>query len=362
MSSIHRKAAACLAGALLTLLSVDGVAAPAAPPQNTVEPAIGGRAEEGRRLTADRGRWTGGDLSFGYRWVRCGADGGLPDGSNCAPIAGATSRAYDVRRADVGFRLRFRVTATNEDGSRTAASNPTAVVVGPPVNTQPPWPRGVMLVGQEIVAEPGAWIGRQPIVFAYRWLRCNAQGGECAEIPGATSRRLRLTGSDVGRKVRFLVTARNAVGSATMTSTESAVVTEPLPAGAIRLPSGEISIPASSVPSSHRLVVSQVRFTPNPVRSRRNPVTVGVRVTDTRGFVVRDAFVFVRTTPRVTTGGDRQRTLQDGWISYQLVPNARFPQPRAGLNVQVFVKAYRAGDPPLAGVAAYRLVQFRLAR
>jgi hypothetical protein len=218
------------------------------------------------------------------------------------------------------------------------------------------------VVGQVLTADTGTWIGRQPISFSYRWLRCNPQGGECVEIPGGNDRSYRLTSSEVGRKVRFNITARNAIGSVTMTSTESAIVSEPLPSGAIRLPSGEVSIPASSVPSNHRLIVSQVRFAPNPVRSRVNPITVSVRVTDTRGFVVRDAFVFVRATPRVTSGGDRQRTLQDGWISYPLVPNARFPQPRRGFNVQFFVKAYRDGDPPLAGVAAYRLVQVRLAR
>jgi hypothetical protein len=366
-SSARRVAAALalagVAATVLALLSVEGKAAPAAPPQNTAEPTISGRAEEGRRLTASTGSWTGpGPITYSYRWVRCGADGGLPDGSNCANIPGATSRRHDLRRGDVGFRIRVRVTATNRDGSRTAASNPTAVVVGPPHNTAPPWPRGATVVGQVLTADHGTWIGRQPISFSYRWLRCNSQGGECVEIPGGNGRSYRVTSSDVGRKVRFNLTARNAVGSVTMTSTESAVVSEPLPAGAIRLPSGEVSIPASSVPSNHRLVVSQVRFAPNPVRSRVNPITVSVRVTDTRAFVVRDAFVFVRATPRVTSGGDRQRTLQDGWISYQLVPNARFPQPRRGFNVQFFVKAYRDGDPPLAGVAAYRLVQVRLSR
>jgi hypothetical protein len=29
--------------------------------------------------------------------------------------------------------------------------------------------------------------------------------------------------------------------------------------------------------------------------------------------------------------------------------------------VQFFIKAYRAGDPPLGGIAGYRLVQVRLA-
>jgi len=107
--------------------------------------------------------------------------------------------------------------------------------------------------------------------------------------------------------------------------------------------------------------VSLVQFSPNPVKSQSQPITVRVRVKDTRGFVIRDALVFVRSTPRVTAGGDRQAATTDGWVTYQLAPNGNFPQPRNGYNVQFFVKAYRSGDPPLAGIAAYRLVQVPLA-
>jgi len=218
-----------------------------------------------------------------------------------------------------------------------------------------------MLVGQVVTAEPGTWTGKSPISFSYRWLRCNSAGGECQSIPGGGSRSYRVANDDIGRKLRFNTTARNSLGSVTVISTESAVVTEPLPSGAIRLPNGEISIPAASVPSNQRLTVSQVVFSPNPVTGRNQVITVRVRTKDTRGFVVRDALVFVRSTPRVTTGGDRQVTTTEGWVTYQLAPNGNFPQPRSGFNVQFFVKAYRSGDPGLGGIAGYRLVQVRLA-
>jgi hypothetical protein len=206
---------------------------------------------------------------------------------------------------------------------------------------------------------PGGWSGRQPIRLSYAWLRCNSTGGECAAIPGATGRSYRLTSSDVNRKLRVNVTARNAIGTTTVLSSESGVVGVPLPPGAIRLPSGAVSIPPSSVPNDQRLIVSQVVFSPNPVASRRGPVTVRVRVTDTRGYVVRDAIVFVRSTPRVTSGS-RLLTATDGWMTTQLVPLQSFPLRKQG-HVQFFVKAYRSGDPALAGVAGYRLVQVRTA-
>jgi hypothetical protein len=345
-------------GALI-LPAVDGAAAPAAKPTNTGEPRIDGRAEQGRTLAATRGSWTGGSLSYSYRWVRCGPGGGLPDGSDCTFIAGAAASRYVVSAEDVGLRLRVRVTASNADGSATAASNPTAIVVGSPVNTSIPIVSGTPLVDSTLSVQPGSWTGRRPIGFSYAWQRCNNAGGECAAIAGATARGYRLTSSDVNHRMRCSVTARNAVGATTVLSSESGLVGVPLPAGAIRLPGGGISIPPASVPADQRLVVSQVVFSPNPL-PRRGSISVRIRVADTRGYVVRDAVVFVRSTPRVTSGS-RLLTATDGWMTARLVPLASFPLKRPG-HVQFFVKAYRSGDPALAGIAGYRLVQVRLAR
>jgi hypothetical protein len=102
------------------------------------------------------------------------------------------------------------------------------------------------------------------------------------------------------------------------------------------------------------MIVAQVAFNPNPVRSRKRAITVRVKVQDTRGYVVRDALVFLRSTPLVTNAST-QPTRIDGTVTFQVVPLASFPARRTA--VQFFVKAYRSGDPALAGVAGYRLVQ-----
>jgi len=361
----HRRSSAPLAAALILGLAATvaalalpsaGSSAATAVPQNTAEPRISGAAEQGRRLSASRGTWTGGSLSYAFRWVRCPADGGQPDGSNCVSIAGATGSTYVLTAADVNFRMRVRVTATNPDGSRTVASNPTGTVVGPPVVVSSPVVRGTVLVGSVITADPGRWSGRQPITFAYQWLRCDSAGGQCAPIAGATSRTYRVTSAEVGKKVRFNVTARNAIAAVTVISSESTTGSEPLPAGAVKPPSGEYSIPATSVASTPRLVLAAVQFTPKTVTSRKQTIGVRIRVKDTRGFVVRDAFVFIRSTPKVTTGGDRSLTGADGWLAYELVPTSAFPT-KARTAVQFFVKAYRSGDPSLGGVYGSRLVQ-----
>jgi hypothetical protein len=62
-------------------------------------------------------------MTFTYRWLRC--DG---NGANCVPISGATGSSYTLTAADVDFRIRSEVTATNGGGSTSAQSTPTSVV------------------------------------------------------------------------------------------------------------------------------------------------------------------------------------------------------------------------------------------
>lgn len=332
-------------------------------PVNQTEPQISGTPTEGQQLTATNGTWVGVQpMTFAYQWVRCGADGGNPDGSNCAVISGATKSTYTPVAADVGSRLRVRVTATNSAGGTTDASNATAVVSGSnaPVNTRRPAITGSMVEGATVTLDRGTWTGAS--TFSFQWLRCDSAGGACVAIPGATSTQYRLTAADVGHKIRANVTARNTRGPTTVMSGEPATVVPAGPAGVVVLPTGERSIPATSVSTTERLVVSEVQFSPNPIRSRTGPISIRVRVKDTRGYIVRDALVFVRSTPLVTKGESRVRTATDGWASFTVLPRFNFPRPRNGFNVQYFVKAYRAGDHPLAGIAGYRLVQVRLAR
>jgi hypothetical protein len=166
----------------------------------------------------------------------------------------------------------------------------------------------------------------------------------------------------VGRTIRVNVTAKNSGGSQTVMSGQTAVVQPSGPAGVITLPTGEKSIPVTSVPKDQRLIVDRVIFTPTIVRSRQQTISIQVRVKDTRGYVVRDAMVFIRATPLVTRAGQPRRpTSTDGYAVFQMTPKASFPTARR-TALQFFVKAYKQGDSPLAGVAGYRLVQVRISR
>jgi hypothetical protein len=350
--------AAVLGTLLLAFLPSSPNAAPAAAPTNAGEPRVTGTPRVGQVQRTTRGTWNGTEpFSYSFRWYRCNGGGSAPDASDCVRIANAPNATYVARAADAGFRLRSQVRASNGEGTGVATSNPTEVIQSArPANVTEPTISGTASVDSRLTANRGTWVGEAPITYSFQWLRCSTAGDNCSEISGATDNQYLVVDNDTGRTLRVRVTARNDVGSRSALSNQTGVVrdqTQPTPP-----PSGN-SVDAGSLRAAgDRLIVSQVRFVPNPVRSRVNPITVRIRVTDQRGRAVRGALVFTRSVPRRTTGGDRQPTAADGWVEYQLQPLRHFPAVNG--NVQFFVKAYRAGDPPLGGIAGYRLVQVRV--
>jgi hypothetical protein len=353
-------AAAVLAAGAGLLAAVGGAASQAAAPQNTAPPSVSGAARQGSKLSSTTGSWTGDTpISFTFRWQRCNADA-----TSCGDIQpAATGSSYTVAAADVGSPLRVVVTGANAAGSATAASAPTGVVTksqAAPAVAGQPTPGGTASVGATLTAREGTWTGDAPISFTYQWQRCTPSY-TCTAIPGATRVTYRVASADVGFRLRFVVSARNAFGERSIASNATAAVPSTAPAGAYGLPDGKTSIPVGSVALPQRLVISQVDFSPSPVRSR-SPITARFRVTDTRGYAVRDALVLVIGIPYNWTGSSREvATGADGWAVIEIVPTARMPLKRGGAAV-FFVRARKLGEPVLAGVTTRRLVQVRLAR
>jgi hypothetical protein len=367
--SLARTVVAAALAALATVLVLPGGGGAAAQdrPDNTAEPRITGAASVGSTLSASTGSWTGSPTGFAFQWMRCPAGGGRSDASDCAAIGGATTSKYVVATADVDHRIRVRVTAANADGQQTVASNATPRVrqpsAGRPVNVGAPTLSGTPAQGQTMHVSPGTWNGRQPITFTFQWLRCDTAGNNCIRQASFDDDAYPVGEGDVGKTIRARVIARNSRGEASALTAPSAAAQGPQgPAGMITLPSGEKSIPASSVPGDQNLVVDQVRFPGGPIHSRTAPFEVQVRVKDTRGYVVRDALVFFRSTPLVTRNAQDQASGQDGWLRLTVTPETDFPALRNGYSLQFYVKAHRQGDPTLGGVSGTRLVQVPLAR
>jgi hypothetical protein len=353
-------AAAALTAALLP---GSGSARALVPPNNTGEPSIVGQPIEGRTLTANRGTWSGSTpMSFAYRWLRCPADGGAPDGSNCAAIAGATGTSYQLRNADVGIRIRVRVTASNTDGSDVAASNPTGIVQGSarPNNLVNPTIGGSPVLGETLTADPGAWSGTQPITFSYQWRTCNAAGGNCSNIAGATGRTYVARQSDIGRTLRIRVTARNPVGTETEASVPTAIITAIAPTGC---PGGNGPMNITQVTSPARLLVDRFQVQPNPIPRSTNSLAVGFRVTACGGRPVAGALVYVtavpynqfRIAPEAQTGGD-------GIAILRMERARKFPAASNQTLLVMFVRARKGGEPALSGISTRRLISFRLAK
>ena len=364
MRNVYRAYFAVVGGAVLLAtagalfagtVAGSSLAASSVTPSATGEPSVSGKTMVGEILRTTRGSWTGTEpIDYFFRWYRCQGRG-APDASDCRRISNAADNTYVLRAADAGFRIRSQVAARNADGQAVATSNPTSVVASAkPKNTTEPSISGSPVVGNRLQANRGEWTGEQPITYSYVWLRCNQQGQNCSEIQGANDSDYEVRDSDAGRTIRVRVVARNDRGAQSAISNPTGTVTknEPPPGSAIDV--------AQLQAAGDRLVVAQVRFSPNPVTSRTVPITMRVQVTAKNGHPVSGALVFVRGTPRVVTG-QTQASQGDGWATLTLVPNQYFPEPRAGYNVQFFVKAFRRGDPPLGGIAGYRLVQVPLA-
>jgi hypothetical protein len=235
---------ALLAAAALALGGALSSSAPAQAPEpptnptNQSEPQIQGSEprQEGQRLTASEGSWTppqGTSLRYEYRWFRCGAGG-----SGCDPIAGANTKSYTLTTADVGSRLRVRVSAICQVETATgqaqdvpncgssADSNPTGGVLPDPYNENRPDITGTAQVGSLLSASAGFWRSVASLGFDYRWRRCNQDGENCSGIAGASHADYRVTRDDVGRRLRVAVTAENSrPRAATALSRPTAVVT-----------------------------------------------------------------------------------------------------------------------------------------
>ena len=203
--------------------------------------------------------------------------------------------------------------------------------------------------GQTLTANNGTWTGDQPIVFAHQWLRCNPGGGNCVQIPGATSQTYTVQAADVGNTLRVRVTGTNSSGSSSAQSAATSRVTAGVP------PTGPVPIAAVNLPN--RLAIDQVRFTPNPIRLSTRTIDVRVQVLEQRGRPVVGALVFVRSTPLVTTSPGEATTGNDGFATVRLTARSNYNIIRFQDNLQIFVRARKAGENLQAGVSTRRLVQ-----
>jgi streptogramin lyase len=108
----------------------------------------------------------------------------------------------------------------------TGGEEGVAAAEAPPENTGlPKAAPAAPLVGIPVSASTGTW-ENDPTTFKYQWFRCDATGGGCVAIAGATKRNYSPVDEDLGHALRVAVKAQNSSGEATATSDPTEPVRE----------------------------------------------------------------------------------------------------------------------------------------
>ena len=87
-----------------------------------------------------------------------------------------------------------------------------------PTKTEAPKFSGTAVVGVKMGVSTGVW-GKSPVVYAFQWEDCNAEGKGCTPIRGATNANYTVASSDVGHTLLAVVTATNGGGSVSASPT-----------------------------------------------------------------------------------------------------------------------------------------------
>jgi hypothetical protein len=188
-------------------------------PTDTKVPSISGTAARGDTLTGAPGTWGGTGTTLAGQWQRS-----ANDGSSWTNISGAIGSTYKLAVADEGDRVRYQVTGTNPDGHVTASSAASSTVAAtPPSNGTAPKLSGTAKRSSTLTVNIGTWHGVAN-TYSYRWQRSSDGGANWTTISGATGGTRVVATADEHCKLRVVVTATNADGTATATSAATGVV------------------------------------------------------------------------------------------------------------------------------------------
>jgi hypothetical protein len=239
----------------------------------------------------------------------------------------------------------------------------TAATAAAPVNTSPPTITGTPQEGQKLVGHRGQWNGN-PTDYNDFWVRCDKDGGSCADISGATdSNGYVLKGVDVGNTIRFKVQAKNADGSTSASSVPTAVITaatKPPPPVSNGCAKTGGTIPVANVSPPARLTIDQTQIEPSTITYGTRSLTARFHVSACSGSV-EGALVYVTAVPYGQFGlPNEQATGSDGWATLQFTALAGYPVSSKQQLLVMFVRARKSGENLLGGISTRRLVSFHV--
>ena len=232
-----------------------------------------------------------------------------------------------------------------------------------PTNSQPPTITGKPEVGSTLTAKEGTWTGN-PTDYDYAWRRCDADGGSCSLISGASEKTYLLKKVDQDNTIRVRVTAQNADGRTTATSVPTAVIREapvtpppPSTTGCDRPGSG--AIPVAELAPPVRLLVDRQEVSPSVVGGSTDTVVARFRVSACNGRPVSGALVYVTAVPyNQFSVPSEQPTRDDGWSELRMNRLRGYPASQKQQLLVMFVRARKSGESLLGGISTRRLVSF----
>jgi hypothetical protein len=239
------------------------------------------------------------------------------------------------------------------------ARNGDAASLVAPNNTAPPVVTGTTTVGSTLTTTNGTFTGTTPLTYTYAWSRCDATGGSCATISGATDSTYVLKSVDAGNTLRSVVTATNPDGSDHGTSVPTGVVAAAPVAPATGCPTGTGPIQVTDLTLPARLAISGNTVTPNPITPAASSIQVKYTVTACGGRPVQGALVYTSAVPfnQYSTPAEAS-TGADGTATLTMNQRAGFPAARQQQLLVVYVRARKSGDPIGGGVSSSLLTSF----
>lgn len=246
----------------------------------------------------------------------------------------------------------------------------SAATKASPRNIDPPTVSGTTEVGQTLRASHGSWDENNggTITYKYQWRRCDQNGGSCANISGADGSSYNLKSPDAGNTLRVRVTATNTSGATNAVSVPTAVVKKAAPTTTAApapkptsngCPSGTGAVNVSQLTSPVVLQIDGQSVSPSPIPRNATSLQMRIHVSACNGRDVQNALVQTTAVPfNQFSIPAEQPTGADGWATLTLNREAFFPASPRQQILAVFVRARKAGEPILAGIAGRRLVSF----